>query len=71
MRNSLATYKGYMLFCDDYPDDEGFYKKDYLMRSMEPDSVLETLPNTSSYTIYQDAINEFYQYVDRLIYYKV
>ena len=67
MNKSIAIYKGYMLFCDDYPDDEGFYKKDYLMRSMEPDSVLETLPNTSSYTIYQDAINEFYQYVDRLI----
>ena len=71
MSKSIAIYKGYMLFCDDYPDDEGFYKKDYWMKSMHENGVREELPNTSSYTIYQDAVNEFYQYVDRLIYYKV
>ena len=67
MSKSIAIYKGYMLFCDDYPDDEGFYKKDYWMKSVYENGVRKELPNGSSYTEYQYAVNEFYQYVDRLI----
>ena len=46
-----------MLFCDDYPDDEGFYKKDYWVKSMEANAVREDLPNGSSYDrISNDAV---------------
>ena len=67
MTQFYAHYKGYNLTNDEYDDAEGFIKNNWKCTSSENSFFSEDIPNTSSYTSYSDAINQFYLFVDRFI----
>ena len=63
----LAQYGGYYLFDELYDDDDGFQKHTFIFQNVNAPTPRGIVPNTSSYTSYEDALEAFYAHVRSLM----
>jgi hypothetical protein len=61
----ITTHRAYTLYNELYPDDEGFYKNNfYTQLTDDCQAITYTIPGTSSYTGFAEAVLAFRSYVE-------
>ena len=61
----ITTHRAYTLYNELYPDDEGFYKNNfYTQLTDDCQAIKYTIPGTSSYTGFAEAVLAFRSYVE-------